>query len=61
MFPLFWGILGNFGEFVSLIFFMISFKFYIDKSDSLRLRVTNNRRKAEIVLGVKMSPSAFDD
>lgn len=40
---------------------MITFKFYVDKSSSLRLRITNNRKKAELVLGVKMSQDILDD
>ncbi len=41
---------------------MFSYKFYIreEKNDSLMLRITNNRKKAEMSMGLRMTQSELD-
>lgn len=42
---------------------MFSYKFYVDsnRNDALMLRVTNNRKKAEMSMGLKISPEELEN
>lgn len=40
---------------------MITFSLFVDPVSSLRVRIRNNRKKSEIVLGVKLAPDVFED
>lgn len=41
---------------------MFSYKFYVrqEKNDALMLRIANNRKKAELSMGLKISPEEFE-